>query len=48
MDLRQQTSGRPVMFEPLEARLLLDANPIITEFMADNKDAWFNASGVGL
>ncbi|MBE3123893.1 MAG: lamin tail domain-containing protein, partial [Planctomycetes bacterium] len=45
MGPRRQRSEGPATFEPLEARLLLDGTPIISEFMADNKDAWVDQSG---
>jgi len=51
MDSSERTEGvkgarwshgpRPAAMEPLEARLLLDACPLITEFMAVNSEPWY-------
>jgi hypothetical protein len=46
MRLRFSSKGHAVpAMEPLEARLLLDSHPLITEFMADNATSFEDAAG---
>jgi hypothetical protein len=42
---RQARRSRRQLVESLEARNLLAADPIITEFMADNRDTYFDEDG---